>query len=310
MSWKKVVAIVVVTATAAYGSLSVYAVSASLTPNGACSPSEGPPLDRKVGAVEFTSLADGTRLAGWLIPTGSDRAVVLIHGIDSDAWTGAAPDVAAAYADAGFDVLLFDLRAHGRSGGQRISLGNLERGDVRAAVDVLLDRGVQPGRVGLHGTSYGAAMALLAAAEIPEIGTVVADSAFADARDLIATEVGRRTHVPGFLAGSLMRPGIEAAARVLFGLDLAALAPERVIARIAPRPLLLIHGSHDPVIPPDHARRLKDHAANAAAELWMLNGMGHTEGARSGPCNQVPSPGRREFLERVVSFMDAALGSA
>ena len=82
----------------------------------------GPPLDLKVEAVEFSSLADGIVLAGWLIPTGSDRAVVLIHGIDSDAWAGAAPDVAAAYADAGFDVLLFDasvadlLRRNARSG--------------------------------------------------------------------------------------------------------------------------------------------------------------------------------------------------
>lgn len=115
---------------------------------------------------------------------------------------------------------------------------------------------------------------------------VIADSAFADARDLIATEVGRRTHVPGFLAGSLMRPGIEKAAHLLFGLDLASLAPERSISRIVPRPLLLIRGARDPVIPPDHARRLKDHAANAAAELWMLEGMGHTEGGRSGLCNR------------------------
>jgi fermentation-respiration switch protein FrsA (DUF1100 family) len=147
-------------------------------------------------------------------------------------------------------------------------------------------------------------MALIAAAEIPEVGAVIADSAFADARDLIATEVGRRTRAPGALAGLVLRPGIETAARMLFGINLASLAPERVVQRIAPRPLLIIHGERDPVIPLDHARRLAQHASDA--EVWILDEMGHTEGARSGPCNQVPSPGRERFLDGVVAFMDVA----
>jgi fermentation-respiration switch protein FrsA (DUF1100 family) len=106
-----------------------------------------------------------------------------------------------------------------------------------------------------------------------------------------------------------MRPGIEGAASMLYNLDLAALAPTRAVARMTTRPVLLIHGSLDPVIPVDHARRLKHHAANAKTELWILDGMGHAEGARSGPCHRASSPRRRDFLERIVSFMDAALGS-
>jgi pimeloyl-ACP methyl ester carboxylesterase len=310
MPRRRVLAIVACGAAAIYAAVSVYVLSASLTPSkGVCPPSEGPPSDVALEAIVFRSRVDGVRLAGWLGSSLRDRAVILIHGIDSDAWAGAAPDLVRAYLDAEFNVLLFDLRAHGRSEGNRIGLGALERHDVHAAVDLLLERGIPPGRIGLHGTSYGAAMALLAAAEIPEVGAVIADSAYADIRDLIATEVGRRTRLPGWMAAWLMRPGIENAARLLFAMDLAALAPEAVVARIAPRPLLLIHGSQDPVIPPDHARRLKDHAVNAAAELWMLEGLRHTEGARMGPCNLVPLPGRREFLGRIVGFMDAALGS-
>jgi pimeloyl-ACP methyl ester carboxylesterase len=305
MSWRKALVVVMLPGLVAYSVLSTYVVSASLQPGRTCSSDGGPPLDLNAEAVTFSSRTDGIALAGWLVSTGRDRAVILIHGIDSDAWAGAAPDLAGAYAGAGFDVLLFDLRAHGRSGGERVGLGSLERGDLRAAVDLLIGRGVPPRRVSLHGTSYGAAMALIAAAEIPEVGAVIADSAFADARDLIAMEVGRRTHVPGTFAGSFLRPGIEGTARVLFGIDLGALAPERVVRRIAPRPLLIIHGERDPVIPPDHARRLAQHAGGNA-EVWILDEMGHTEGARSGPCNRVPSPGRQLFLDRVVAFMDVA----
>lgn len=309
-SWRTVAAIVLLGGAAAYAVLSAYVVHASLKPSGLCSPSEGPPSDLNAKTLAFRSHADGTDLAGWLVPGVTDRAVILIHGIDSDAWSGQAPDLARAYRGAGFDVLLFDLRAHGRSGGLRITLGSLERGDIGAAVDLLLDRGARPGRIALHGTSYGAAMAILAAADIRQVGAVVADSAYADIRDLMAAEVGHRTFVPGVIARWILRPGIQAAARMLHDLDLAVLAPERAIPRIADRPVLLIHGSEDPVIPPEHAARLKNRAPGASIELWMLDGKGHTEGVRSGPCNRVPSPGRHVVLERIVSFTDAALGSA
>lgn len=307
MLTRKTTVITAVTAVAAYCVVSIYIVSASLTPSrGPCPPGR-PPTDLRVEAVEFSNREDGVRLAGWLVPAAGDRAVVLIHGIDSDAWMGAQPDLARAYRDAGLDVLLFDLRAHGESEGERITLGNLERGDIGSAVELLMTRGIPARHIALHGTSYGAAMAIVAAAEIPQIGAVVADSAYADIRDLIATEVGRRTLVPGFIAHWLMRPGIETAARMLYGLDVAGLAPERALARIADRPVLLIHGSQDPVIPPGHATRLKQHAGEAA-QLWMLDSMRHTEGVRLGRCSDTPSPRREEFLERVVSFVDAALG--
>jgi hypothetical protein len=102
------------------------------------------------------------------------------------------------------------------------------------------------------------------------------------------------------MAAWLMRPGIETAARILYRLDLAAVAPELAITRIAPRPVLLVHGAQDAVIPPEHARRLKDRAANTPAELWMLDGKGHTEGARSDDGNLVPSPDRAQFLNRTT----------
>ena len=138
-------------------------------------------------AIEFESNGGRISLRGWLLSSSGDRAIILVHGIDSHGWDGAQPDIARAYVDAGFHVLVFDLRGHGRSGGNRLGLGWHEREDIRGAVDVLLSRGFEPGKIGIHGTSYGAATALLSAAVIPEIGGVLADSAFADVRD----DIGR-----------------------------------------------------------------------------------------------------------------------
>lgn len=191
---------------------------------------------------------------------------MLIHGLSSFAWDGAAPDIALAFLKAGFHVLVFDLRAHGRSGGELLGLGWHERQDVRAAVDFLLMRGFGPGSIGLHGTSYGAATALLSAAAIPEVGAVVADSAFADMRDIMDIEIEKSTGLPSPFAG-LLRPGLSLIARAVYALDLDLIRPETTVAAIAPRPVFFIHGSEDDVIPPDHSFRLKVASHNSANRI-------------------------------------------
>ncbi len=51
------------------------------------------------------SAEDGVLLRGWLVPSTGSRAIVLVHGINSHAWDGHAPEVVRAYVDAGFHVL-------------------------------------------------------------------------------------------------------------------------------------------------------------------------------------------------------------
>ena len=94
------------------------------------------------------------------------------------------------------------------------------------------------------------------------------------------------------------------------GVDTAALAPDSVVARIAPRPLLLIHGERDRLIPVDHAERLNRRAAAATTDLWTLPGLGHTDGVRMGRCHATPSPMRGEFVDRVTSFFTEWYGWA
>lgn len=255
--------------------------------------------------LSFESMNDQIVLRGWFVPAKGDRAIILVHGIHSNAWDCQAPDVVNAYAGAGFSVLLFDLRAHGDSGGSHAGLGVLERGDIEAAVKLLRQRGFRAGNIGIHGTSYGAATALLAVEHIPEIGAVVADSAFANIRDVIGGEFQRETGFPASFAYRLM-PGMNWLAFLLYSVEIDAAAPEKVIRRISPRPILLIHGILDSVIPFDHARRLKA-AAGDGAELWPMPG-GHTQGVRRAPhCSELALT-RGAFLAKVVEFFDRNLG--
>ncbi len=243
--------------------------------------------------------SDGVRLAGWLVPSFGDRVIVLVHGIYSHAWDGQAPDVARAYHDAGFDVFLFDSRGQGRSGGT-LGLGWLERQDLHAAVNLLLARGFKAGKIGFHGTSYGAATALLAAAEIPEVEAVVADSAFADVRDVMLGEVARRTGL-SVRWTRLLAPGLGFIARWRFGMNPDQTSPEKAMVAISPRPVLLIHGEQDPIIPVESLQRLHS-VAPTSATMWVLPGCQHTEGVRLAPDNINPSPLREAYLSKVTEF--------
>lgn len=259
----------------------------------------------KAEPLSFKSAYDQVPLKGWLVPSDGERAVVLVHGIHSHAWDCQAPDLVRAYTDAGFHVFLFDLRGHGASGGDQLGLGWKERGDVRAAADLLLARGFRPGKIGIHGTSYGAATAILAAATIPEIGALIADSSFADMLDVIPGEIQRQTGLgEGF--AELLMPGIKFLALWFYCLDLDEAAPEQAIEDVPPRPILLIHGTGDPVIPVEHALRLKA-AAGPQVELWLLPGLKHTEGVRLVPDCESVSPMREVFLHRVTNFFDERL---
>lgn len=143
--------------------------------------------ENSVNPIEDVSFParDGLTLRGWWIPvvptlalprrtTGegeSDRAVIFLHGhggsMDPDA------QHAPAFHAAGFSVLMFDFRAHGRSEGQVSTIGYLERQDALGAVDFVKAKGVC--RIGLLGFSMGGVVAMLAAPICPDVRAVISD---------------------------------------------------------------------------------------------------------------------------------------
>ena len=260
-------------------------------------------------SISFKADEDQVVLKGLFLPSSGDRAIVLVHGLGSNFQESDQQEIAWTYVEAGFNVLMFDLRAHGSSGGNRLGLGWDERRDVRAAVNLLLERKFKPGKIGLHGTSYGAATALLSAAVIPEVGVVVADSAFADVRDVMDGKIERATGVPASVI-RLLRPGFSLVANLFYSLNFDAITPEGAVPSITPRPILFIHGSKDQIIPIENSWKLKEASRNPRNELWILEGFEHTEGVRkmAEPCElRVVSPLRETYLKKVTGFFDLSL---
>ena len=248
--------------------------------------------------VEFPSRGGDADLKGWLIgEAGEGPAVILVHGLSGNRASERGLKIARALFDGGYAVLLFDLRAHGESGGERVSGGYYEKDDMLGAYDFLVERGVAPGRVGVLGSSMGAAITLLGAPEEPGIRAVVADSGFADVEDLIAGETARATIFPKWMV-PIFTPGLKIAARVFYGIDVGRIAPEKVVGTLG-YPVLIIHGEADERIPVEHAARLRE-VAYAGSELWTLPGVEHGDVFDARP---------DEYVDRVLAYFGSHLGS-
>jgi alpha-beta hydrolase superfamily lysophospholipase len=229
--------------------------------------------------------ADGLTLRGWWVPaSGSDRAILQLHGHAGSM----DPDVQylSAWHEAGLNVLLFDLRAHGRSAGQATTFGYLERRDVQGAVSFLKqEKGMR--RVALVGFSLGGMVAILSAPVCPQVDAVVEDGAPARLRSALKVW-GLEHHLPAWFAAAMARLAILGASLRL-GTNLFRCEPVRWAGRI-PQPLLMIHGDLDQYCP-DFEDLL---AAASPAEVWRLPDVGHVQASQIYP---------DEYRRRVVAFL-------
>src|SRR5437879_5001118 len=209
------------------------------------------PPDGTFEEVSFTSSDDNVNISGWFFrASGAEPrpAVVLCHGV----WTGRREclPLALRFQAAGYNVLCFDFRAHGRSAGRFISVGHHETNDVIGAVHYLMHRPeVDPARIGVIGFSMGAAATIQAAARCTDIAAIVADSAYASFVDAARYSFQLVTRMPHFP----MAPIAVHAAKWIMHVDATQWRPIDVIGRIAPRPVMLTHGMLDEIVPVRHA---------------------------------------------------------
>jgi fermentation-respiration switch protein FrsA (DUF1100 family) len=234
--------------------------------------------------------SDGLVLRGWWIPAaGSDRVLIQLHGHSGSM----DPDIQylPAWHAAGFNVLTFDFRAHGRSEGQISTFGYLERFDVQGAIRfVQQERGVR--RIALVGFSLGAMVAILSAPICPEVSVVVADGAPARLRSALRIW-GIEHRLPAWFAPFPAWMAVVGAS-IRLGTNLFDYEPVRWVGKIPPRPLMIIHGDLDQYCP-DFEDLL---AAAHPAEVWRLPEVGHVQASQVYP---------EEYRSRVVDFLSRHL---
>jgi alpha/beta superfamily hydrolase len=192
----------------------------------------------------------------------------------------------------GYGVLLFDRRGEGESDGDPNAFGWGADTDLNAAVAFLQQRSdVDASRIGGIGLSVGGEALLQTAAESDGLRAIVADGAGARSvrEELARSGTGKWGEIPTSL--------VITAGTMLFSNHAAPANLNRLVGRIAPRPLLLIYGEHDQpnvqeLMPGYYA------AAGEPKTLWRVAGASHTGSIDTHP---------REYERRVIGFFDHAL---
>lgn len=246
--------------------------------------------------ISFPTAGDGLMLRGWYIKAKkSDRCIIMTHGGEyhrADPTIGML-EIAKGLVGHGYNVLTFDLRGHGESDDGRMSAGYYERRDLQGAIAYAKGRGILPRHIGLLGFSVGAAASLLAAAEDKELAAVVTDSCWADPMDLIERQMVKRRHMPRFLT-----PILLSIAKAAYGVNFDEVKPLATVGKIAPRPILFIHGEFDDTVPVESALSLYHSIANPGNRLWVVPEARHVSSYRAQP---------KEYITKVAAFFDQAL---
>lgn len=199
----------------------------------------------------------------------SKGTIILAHGFRS----GSRSDFSCAiplYHMLGWDLLLIDQRAQGRSSGRKIGLGVLERHDVAAWAFHTAKR--LPGRpIFLDGISMGAATVMMACGlKLPaEVRGVIADCGFTSPYDIFHWLL-KREGVP-----TLILPFFSLMAKPVLGYGLKDCSTLETLSH-SRLPILLIHGEDDRFVPCEMSRR--NYAASAAKDKTLVTVPGATHG--------------------------------
>lgn len=213
---------------------------------------------------------DGIGLVGYRTLSRLDYtlgAMILVHGIGSckEDMIGLADMLAYS----GVETYLFDLRAHGRSGGEYCTYGFYEKEDIKAIVTkVKADR--PDLRLGIWGNSLGGAIALQALEADPRIDYGIIESTFTDLRSVVEAYQARLMKIPLPFAA---RYALSRAA------EIGEFDPDRVqpveSARNIRQPVLIAHGEEDERIAFENGQKIFENLASVDKEFVSVPGGRH-----------------------------------
>ncbi len=222
----------------------------------------------------------GYRLRAWFIPACSGetgKTVVFPHGVTSSLlgmlkYTGM-------FRKRGYNVLVYDHRRHGSSGGDTTTYGFYEKWDLRACVDWALHRCASSGGargagepvIGIFGESMGAATALQHVSIDDRVSFYVADCPFSDLADQLSYQLKVRYKLPRFP----LIPLTSLWCRLRAGFYFHQVSPIRDVAR-ANVPILYVHGQNDVFVPTRMSVELH-RATGGPKSLFLAPNSGHAE---------------------------------
>ena len=204
--------------------------------------------------------------------SAANRLVICFHGYTSQCMSDFI-GLSDYYLKHGFQMLLVDERAHGKSGGEYVGFGCKDRFDALRWIDWAVAKAGQDCSIILHGISMGGATVLMASGQkLPtQVKGIISDCAFTSAKEVFTHVLHSMYHLPAF-------PMIDIAdyinkKKAGYGLDECNAARE---VRKASVPLLLIHGDKDTFVPCTMCEEIYNNCSGHAQKL-IIHGAGHAE---------------------------------
>ena len=233
-------------------------------------------------------------LYGWWIPAENSKndkkpTIILVHGWSRNV------DRMMSYIKqlhpAGYNLLAFDSRCHGKSDDDKYSSIIKFTEDIISVIDYSeILPNVDRNRFGLLGLSIGGSASINAASINKRIKTVVTIGAFSHPRKLFGLEF-KKKKIPYFPFVWIMFRYME----FRFGATFNDIAPSNNISK-TDADIFLIHGVNDTTVPLEQADELYQSGNPNRVKLWKVEGKGHSD------CNHHP-----EFWDKVLDFYKSSL---
>jgi uncharacterized protein len=173
------------------------------------------------------------------------------------------------FLERGFNVLIYDHRRHGESGGKTTSFGHYEKFDLKAVVDWLKSEKGPDLLLGIHGESMGAATMLLYAGMLEDgADFYIADCPFSDFKEQLAYRLKTEFKLPS----KLFLPVADLFLRLRDQYSIREVSPISVIENIN-NPVLFIHSKKDDFILPTMTEALYERKKGPKKLFMAANGV-------------------------------------
>ncbi|WP_338776936.1 alpha/beta hydrolase [Metabacillus sp. FJAT-52054] len=205
----------------------------------------------------------GYDVKGYLVAPYEERKFVIIcHGVTVNRYNSV--KYMNLFLKRGYNVLIYDHRRHGESGGKTTSYGHYEKYDLQSVVHWLKNQYGQDITLGIHGESMGSVTMLLYAGMLEDgADFYIADCPFDSLEKQLLYRLKVEFRLPGFLVMPIARPFMK----WRDGYSINEVSPINFIDQIE-NPVLFIHSKDDAYIPSESSQLLYD-KKNGAKKIYF-----------------------------------------
>lgn len=230
----------------------------------------------------------GYPLFGMLFNNNSNNTVIICHGISLNLFSSI--KYLPMYYNRGFNVLVYDHRNHGKSGGKTTTYGYYEKYDLKLWVQWVKKYYGDDSKIGIHGESMGASTVIQYAAIEDIASFYVVDCPFSDLKRQIKIRAKADYKIPSFPILYIC----NLIYRFINGVYFDEISPIGDVSHIK-APMLFIHGAEDNYVPTEMTIDLYN-KKKGIKSIYISPNSGHTESYINN---------KKEYEEILDSFLNS-----